>query len=91
MPNCPVCGSKLEEARRLSPDIFGVEDNPIIGYVCRNDDCKGWFCEVCKTWHPFGTSCAVAMVREVRDNRNYKTWDMRGIELYNQIKEGGIE
>ena len=86
--NCPICGSKLEEARDWNPEIFGIgEDNPITGYVCNNSECKGWFCQCCGDYHPFGTSCSVAMVRSVRDDDGgYCYEDNRGRELYRKLR-----
>lgn len=74
---CPKCNQPLEHVRLLNPEIFGTDDklNPWHGYVCRNDNCKGWFCECCDEWHPYGTSCAVAMVRNVRGDNNYQEHD----------------
>ena len=84
--NCPVCSSELEAARDWNPEIFGTgEDNPICNYFCRNSACKGWYCECCNEWHPFGTSCSVAMVRSVRDDVSYLSVDTRGRELYQKL------
>lgn len=62
-PPCPVCGKPLEEIYqelKLKKPI----------YVCRNNgNCKGWFCFACDTYHPWGTSCAVEMVHDMRRNR----------------------
>jgi hypothetical protein len=73
---CPKCSSELEHIRMLNPEIFGTDaSNPFVGYVCRNDSCKGWYCNCCDEWHPYGTSCAVAMVRNVRGD-NYQERDL---------------
>jgi hypothetical protein len=54
---CPACGRCMEHIYE------GIFDN---SWVCRNHDCKGWFCSACDEWHPYGTTCAVAMVRAIR-------------------------
>jgi len=79
---CPCCGEPLIETYFWNPDIFGTEDNPRI-IVCRNEECKGWFCECCDSWHPYKTGCSVAEVRNVRSGTNYPTnydeWKRRSI------------
>ena len=75
MRTCPKCGEYLVKVRQWNPDIFGIKDNPFIGWVCRNDVCKGWYCEYCEEWHSYGTSCGVVMVRNLRSGTNYPTKD----------------
>ena len=71
--NCPKCGSSLEHIRMFNKEIFGLKNNPYIGYVCRNENCKGWYCKCCEEWHPYGTSCGIAIVRNTRDkNSNFQ-------------------
>jgi len=55
---CPKCGQPMEQ---IHPEIF---DN---WYVCRNKNCKGWFCQCCDEWHPYGTTCGVAIIHGIRE------------------------
>lgn len=60
---CPVCGKPMEEIYQELTEKF--HSKPI--YVCRNNgNCKGWFCNDCQEWHPYGTSCSVQMVHDMR-------------------------
>jgi hypothetical protein len=69
---CPKCSSQLIETYALNPEIFGTKRNTR-SLVCRNDKCKGWFCDYCQEWHPYGTICSVAMVRNTREDRDFCT------------------
>jgi hypothetical protein len=66
IPNCPECKRPLIHVRLFNEEIFGLKNNPYIGWICQNPRCKGWFCDVCDSWHPYGTMCAVAEVRNSR-------------------------
>lgn len=69
--NCPKCGHPLEHIRFLNEEVFGTgKKNPFIGWVCRNEKCHGWYCDYCEEWHPYGTMCGVAAVRNSRDRFN---------------------
>jgi hypothetical protein len=70
----PKCNQPLEHVRMFNEEVFGTKDNPYVDYVCRNEKCQGWFCHACEEWHPYGTCCAVAMVRNVRGG-NYQDHD----------------
>ena len=72
-PRCPKCGEPLVLVRQWNEDLFGKDEqtNPWYGWICRNENCRGWFCDVCDQWHPYGTSCSVALVRRVRDETDY--------------------
>jgi len=74
---CPKCGKPLKRIRLWNPDIFGIDDkkNPYIGWICVNPKCKGWYCEYCEEWHPYGTSCGTAAVRNLRSGTNYPIKD----------------
>jgi len=76
-PNCPKCGEPLTHVRMWNPEICGEDDkkNPWDGWVCKNPDCKGWWCECCEKWHPYGTRCSVAAVRNIRSGTNYPEID----------------
>ena len=50
------------------------EENPL-EWVCQNPVCKGWWCEYCEKWHPYGTRCSVAAVRNIRSGTNYPEID----------------
>jgi len=40
-------------------------------YVCRNNGkCKAWFCDACQEYHPYGTTCSVEMVHDMRKGSN---------------------
>lgn len=69
--NCPKCGQPLIHIRFWNEDVFGTKNNPYIGWVCQNDKCHGWWCDYCDEWHPYGTSCSTAMVRNVRDEDHH--------------------
>lgn len=65
---CPVCGSEMPHCRMWNEDLMGIgKDNPYIGWICQNPECKGWWCDYCEEWHPYGTGCSVAMVRNMRE------------------------
>jgi len=87
MVECPDCNSELEAVRGFNPDVFGDgEENPICNYVCRNEDCKGWYCNYCERYHPFGTTCSVALVRVGRSEDDGMSWgDNRGRRLYQKL------
>jgi len=68
---CPVCGQYLEHVRAFNEKIMGIKHNPYIGWVCTNPECKSWYCEYCEEWHRYGTSCAVAMVRNSRERETH--------------------
>ena len=72
---CPKCGEALEHIRMFNEELMGIEDNPFVGWICRNEQCKGWFCEYCNEWHSYGTSCCVAMIRNMRSGTSYPTHD----------------
>lgn len=68
---CPCCGKKLIQTPMFNPEVFKDKaSNPIIK-VCRNHNCHGWHCEYCESWHPYGTSCSVVIVRNMRSHTNY--------------------
>lgn len=72
--NCPKCGHPLEHVRLLNENIFGKgKKNPFVGWVCRNEKCHGWMCDYCEEWHPYGTMCVVAAVRNSRDRFHHYT------------------
>lgn len=65
--NCPVCGVPMEQIYKELTDKFGSE--PL--YVCRNNGkCKAWYCDACKEYHPYGTTCAVEMIHDMRKGSN---------------------
>jgi hypothetical protein len=73
---CPRCGSKLVLIRCFNEEIMGTgDDNPYIGWICYNENCKGWWCEYCQLWHSYGTSCSVVMVRNIRSGTHYPESD----------------
>lgn len=78
---CPCCGWKLVEIYEWNPEIFGTDVGNKKTKVCRNEKCKGWFCEYCNEWHSYLTCCSVVMVRNVRRGTNYpmsyKEWKER--------------
>lgn len=82
MAKCPACDSELVAVPDWNPELFRGKSNPITHYVCQNLECKGWYCSYCEKWQPFGTSCSVAMVRNVRSDTDYQTMDLRGYDLY---------
>lgn len=72
---CPCCGKKLIQTPLFNPEIFknnkeAADANPQIE-VCRNPKCHGWYCEYEEEWHPYGTSCSVASIRNMRSGTNY--------------------
>ena len=83
MVYCPHCGSELKAVRDFNPEVFGDgKNNPICRYVCLNHNCKGWYCRQCQTYHPFGTTCSVALVKIGRVNGDMVWGDERGRTLY---------
>ena len=62
---CPKCGEPLFETYDWNPEIFGTENNTK-SWVCRNKDCKGWFCHACNEWHPYGTDCSLYWIHRIR-------------------------
>jgi hypothetical protein len=73
---CPVCGQMLVHVRMFNESFAGTgPDNPYTDWVCRNDECHGWLCEYEQEWHAYGTSCSVAMVRNIRDGTTYAEED----------------
>jgi hypothetical protein len=75
--NCPKCGHPLLHIRFWNENVFGKgKKNPYVGWICRNEKCHGWYCDYCQEWHPYGTACATAMVRNVRgENHRWQTTD----------------
>ena len=63
---CPICGVEMIHSRLFNEDVLGTQHNPYIGWICQGSNCKGWWCDCCEEWHSYGTSCAVALVRNVR-------------------------
>lgn len=59
---CPKCGVEMEHIESYER-IMGMD---VI--VCRNYDCKCWFCHYCNEWHPYKTTCSVAMVHDMRND-----------------------
>jgi len=46
--------------------------NPL--FVCRNNgNCKAWYCDACKEYHPYGTTCANEMLCDMRKG-SYKAF-----------------
>lgn len=69
---CPKCDSLLIETFALNPEIFGIKNNAR-DLVCRNRKCKAWLCDYCQEWHPYGTTCSVAMVKNSRTDKEFWT------------------
>jgi len=69
---CPVCGEFLYEIYDWNPEIFGTENNTR-SLVCRNKDCKGWFCPECDEHHPYGTTCSLYLLKQARGH--YDVYD----------------
>ena len=61
--NCPICGQPLIHIRGWNEKVCGKgKNNPFIGYICQNENCKGWECPNCSyngqvVFHSYGTSC----------------------------------
>lgn len=92
MVECPDCGSDLEATRTFNPEVFGEDkNNPICNYVCRNEDCKGWYCYQCEIHHPFGTSCSVALIKLGRTHGDMVWGDERGYRLYRTLHRKASE
>ena len=63
---CPICGCNLIHVRIFNEKIFGTNNNPYTSWVCRNEKCKGWYCNDCDEWHPYNTTCLVSLIRCIR-------------------------
>ncbi|UCD07123.1 MAG: hypothetical protein JSW41_04830 [Candidatus Aenigmatarchaeota archaeon] len=80
---CPCCGkylvsigkSIISEILTFGSPIYNIDH---LNLVCRNNDCEGWVCDYCETWHPYNTTCSVAMVRNTRNGvdhpESYSEW-----------------
>lgn len=70
---CPRCDGRLVKTKFFNPKIYKDDaSNPDI-VICRNRNCKGWYCEYCEEWHPYGTACSVAAIRNSRSHTDYPT------------------
>jgi hypothetical protein len=65
---------RLKHVRIFNEEVFGTKNNPYSGWVCLNENCKGWFCNYCDEYHPYGTICSVALVRNGRDRFHKWKW-----------------
>jgi len=75
---CPVCSEPMEQ---IYKELTEKHKNMKPIYVCRNNGkCKGWFCDACQVYHPYGTTCAVEMVHDMRKG-SYKA-EIRELENF---------
>lgn len=83
--NCPKCG---EEMLRLTKHSIYEHTK----YICRNEECCGWFCFTCDEWHSYGSTCSVAQVHgnDVNSQEDYDKWCKKHKEdIFRMLKDSG--
>lgn len=83
MTKCPKCGRETEH------DLVYKKY-----HVCRNKDCKGWYCFYCEDWHPFGTSCGNASLHgaHIDSQETYDKWCRNHEDdLLRMLKDSGCD